>query len=59
MPNTNSVFWTNKFERTIQRDAANKEALEKLGWSVVTIWECELKASPTVAVDTVEAAFRA
>jgi DNA mismatch endonuclease (patch repair protein) len=28
----------------VARDHRNKEALEKLGWRVLTVWECETKA---------------
>lgn len=43
MPKTNREFWKKKIERNKQRDAKNKEALRKMGWSVITVWECQLK----------------
>ncbi len=43
MPKTNQEFWKSKIKRNQQRDARNKEALLKMGWSVITIWECQLK----------------
>lgn len=45
-PATNLAFWEDKFDRTIQRDAAAKEALENRGWRVITAWECQLRAAP-------------
>ena len=32
-----------KIERHRQRDERNKEELKKLGWRVMTVWECQLK----------------
>jgi len=36
-------YWIDKFERTVARDAANRAALEQNGWTVVVIWECQLR----------------
>lgn len=43
IPHTNSGFWQKKIERNKQRDARNKEALQRMGWRVMTVWECQLK----------------
>ena len=43
MPKTNQEFWINKIERNKCRDAKNKEALRRMGWRVMTVWECQLK----------------
>jgi DNA mismatch endonuclease (patch repair protein) len=45
-PASNEEFWKAKFARTVERDIANSAALEKLGWSVKHVWECELKKQP-------------
>lgn len=45
MPKTNCEFWKKKIEQNKQRDSKNKEALRKMGWSVITVWECQLKSS--------------
>lgn len=42
LPTTNTKFWENKIHKTIDRDKFNKSYLEKAGWSVITIWQCEL-----------------
>lgn len=42
-PATNKSFWKEKFAKTVKRDIKNKIELEKLGWNVLTIWECEIK----------------
>ncbi|MCY0148828.1 DNA mismatch endonuclease Vsr [Hoeflea sp. G2-23] len=43
-PTTNEAFWTEKLDRNLKRDETNVEALEKLGWTVWIIWECEIAA---------------
>jgi len=42
MPASNVETWQNKFERNVNRDKKNQEALKKLGWKVIIIWECEV-----------------
>ena len=45
LPKTNREFWENKFQANVERDKAKIYELEKLGWNVNTIWECEIKES--------------
>lgn len=42
-PVTNTGFWTAKLDRNLSRDRANMRALKLLGWSILVIWECEVK----------------
>jgi DNA mismatch endonuclease (patch repair protein) len=42
-PKQNEDFWAAKRERNIKRDIATTEAFEKRSWTVLRIWECELK----------------
>ncbi len=42
-PKTRKKFWEAKFERNIANDKRNTRQLRALGWSVITVWECELK----------------
>ena len=42
-PKTNVEFWQKKFETNQTRDARNNELLERAGWRVVIIWECQIK----------------
>jgi DNA mismatch endonuclease (patch repair protein) len=44
-PSTNSEFWSKKISRNKQRDEEVKQKLQKMGWAVMTIWECQLKPS--------------
>ncbi|WP_104171464.1 very short patch repair endonuclease [Cryobacterium sp. M23] len=48
-PASNMVFWATKRSNTVARDARNKTDLETQGWSVLTVWECELHDSETLA----------
>lgn len=40
-PKSNPSFWQQKFEANIARDARVVAELEKMGWHVIVIWECE------------------
>lgn len=44
-PKSNTDFWREKITKNVERDARNIEALEKAGWEVLTVWECEIKES--------------
>mgnify|MGYP002818470160 FL=1 len=48
LPATNKSFWKEKFAKTVKRDIKSKIELEKLGWNVLTIWECEIKNKETL-----------
>lgn len=48
MPKSNVAFWRKKFAENVERDCRAKQELEKRGWRVQVVWECEL------AKDTVE-----
>ena len=47
-PATNAMFWETKRRLTVERDERNYSALVSLGWSVLTIWECELRDMASV-----------
>jgi len=42
-PRSRVSFWTQKFQRNIERHAEVDEQLKRLGWRVILIWECETK----------------
>lgn len=44
VPKTRTDFWLNKTNNNIERDRRKNVELEKLGWKVITVWECELKS---------------
>lgn len=45
LPETNHDFWVEKVRRNMARDQANRENLEALGWTVLVVWQCEIKGS--------------
>jgi len=57
VPKTNTEFWQTKRRSNQERDRKNSVRLHKLGWRIVTIWECETK-NKLVLQQTIKAAFR-
>ncbi len=43
VPKANRPYWEGKIARNRARDIAAREALQAGGWTVATLWECELK----------------
>ncbi len=42
-PKTNTEFWVDKITSNAERDKINLQKLTALGWSVITVWECEIR----------------
>lgn len=42
LPKSNIAFWREKLNKNAERDRSNIRKLEDLGWSVMTIWQCEI-----------------
>lgn len=42
-PSSNEDYWRKKINRNVERDADNTALLKKQGWTVLIIWECQLK----------------
>lgn len=47
-PKTNAEFWSDKRQKTVERDAKKQRELQVLGWKVITIWECETKVEESL-----------
>ena len=58
-PAANSAFWQAKLERNLARDRRVDQELDAAGWSVLRIWEHEIRASLDACVRSVEAALTA
>ena len=43
IPNSKLDYWLPKLERNKRRDDEHLAQLNSLGWSVLIVWECELK----------------
>lgn len=42
-PKKNVEYWEAKFARNVERDERNLAELERAGWKVHVVWECQLK----------------
>lgn len=42
-PSSNEEYWRPKIMGNVERDKRNADELQKLGWKVLVVWECELK----------------
>ena len=40
-PTNNREFWVAKLEGNAGRDRRHRSALRRIGWRVLTVWECE------------------
>lgn len=54
-PKTRREFWKEKIATNVRRDRRVLRELEKLGWKVLIIWECQLREQ--LAVSSVLTAF--
>ena len=43
IPKTRTQWWLDKINGNKKKDRENITELQKFGWDVITIWECELK----------------
>lgn len=49
-----SQYWRDKIIRNIERDEENNKALKALGWTVIRIWESEIKNDLDGCVETIK-----
>lgn len=52
-----SQFWREKIQRNIDRDTRVTEELKELGWTVIRIWESDIKRDLSDCVHRVEKAI--
>lgn len=43
-PKTNIDYWQNKRFSNVERDKSHIAALKSAGWSVLVVWECQVKS---------------
>ncbi len=48
LPKSRLDFWEPKIEANKARDASRQAELINLGWSVIVVWQCELRDMPTL-----------
>lgn len=56
---SNTEYWKPKISGNMRRDRANSRSLRAEGWTVVRIWEHELKTNPMKALAKIMAALQA
>jgi len=42
-PKSRPKFWLKKLEENVARDRRIRRQLGKLGWRIITVWECDLR----------------
>jgi len=55
-PKSNSTWWRKKLETNKLRDLRKQRQLRTVGWRVITVWECRLRANAKVQADRVRRA---
>lgn len=51
---TNASYWLAKIGSNIERDARNTALLKKAGWSVIRLWETDVKRDPLTAATKIK-----
>ena len=49
LPKVRADWWAAKLARNVARDERNLAALRDAGWSVLVLWECEVRGDATLA----------
>lgn len=52
IPKSRKEYWIPKLQRNVERDRKQIEELQRLGWDVLVIWECQVKDTKSL-VDTI------
>nr|WP_255570087.1 very short patch repair endonuclease [Cohnella sp. CFH 77786] len=53
-PKSNTEYWSQKICKNVSRDQRNQQELRDNGWSVIVVWECELKRDATARCEELE-----
>lgn len=43
LPKSNVEYWRKKLEKNVLNDKLHIQQIERMGWSSIVLWECELK----------------
>ncbi len=57
LPKTNRSFWKKKFMRNKERDRLKTQKLRKMGWTVITVWECQINKRLDATVQRILKSF--
>lgn len=55
LPSTNLEYWEKKIADNLERDERKTRELEKLGYRVLIVWQCQLK--PNIKIETLETLY--
>lgn len=55
LPSTNLEYWEKKIADNLERDERKTRKLEKLGYRVLIVWQCQLK--PNIKIETLETLY--
>lgn len=55
---SNSAFWDGKLQRNVERDMETSAILHDRGWTVVRVWEHDLREVPSHSVQRVLTALK-
>ncbi len=53
LPKSNTEYWEVKMKKNISNDELHQKQLREMGWTVIILWECELKKDFQKAMDIV------
>jgi DNA mismatch endonuclease (patch repair protein) len=56
-PKSNQDYWRPKLKRNRERDAANYAAIQRLGFRILVVWECETRRDGALAAAAVSEFF--
>jgi DNA mismatch endonuclease (patch repair protein) len=54
LPKSREDYWEPKLQKNKRRDALKARELKRLGWKVLVIWQCQLKATSSISEKLVE-----
>ncbi len=43
LPKSNKTYWVPKIKNNVKRDIRVRRTLRRMGWSVITVWECQVR----------------
>ncbi len=52
-PETRKEFWMKKISENVKRDKRNQQTLTEQGWSVIRVWEHEIRKEPEITVQRI------
>lgn len=55
LPASRADYWKAKLDRNVARDRRQQQALADAGWSVLVLWECEIRGGQHVLAQRIRA----